>query len=132
MSSPFLHVVAGLLIEDGKVFIARRHDHDSSGGKWEFPGGKVEENEAPQSALVRELREELSIEVEVIRLFGSNRFMTHRGEFFLELYRVHRISGEISLCDHSECKWVSPHDLKNYDMLSGDLPFIQQIMSIKV
>ncbi len=76
MSLPFLHVVAGLLVEEGKIFIAQRLESDSSPGKWEFPGGKVEEGETPRSALVREWKEELGVDIEVIRLFGTNRFQT--------------------------------------------------------
>lgn len=129
---PFLHVVAGLLIEDGKVFIAKRLPEDSNPNKWEFPGGKVEIGESPKQALKRELYEELELDVEVVRLFGVNKFRVPKAEFQLELYVCNIVSGTIILHEHSEYKWVKPSELKDYDMLPGDQPFIEELQKIKL
>lgn len=130
MSLPFLHVVAGLLIEEGKIFIAQRKDSDSSPGRWEFPGGKVEDGELPREALIREWEEELGVQIEVLRIFGSNRFKTERAEFHLELYRVHRISGDFQLHEHQAHAWVTIEELQSYDLLSGDQPFVTTLKAL--
>jgi len=123
-------VVAGLLIEDGKIFIAQRQNHDSSPGRWEFPGGKVEEGELATEALLREWQEELGVQIEVVRIFGSNKFKTEKAEFHLELYRVNRLSGEFQLYEHQAHAWVTIDQLETYDLLSGDQPFIAQLKRI--
>lgn len=130
MSLPFLHVVAGLLVEEGKIFIAQRLESDSSPGKWEFPGGKVEEGEVPRSALVREWKEELGVDIEVIRLFGTNRFQTATADFHLELYRISIVSGSLQLIEHQAHSWVTINELETYDLLGGDLPFLPLLKSI--
>jgi 8-oxo-dGTP diphosphatase len=119
------------MIENGKVFIARRLLRDSSGGKWEFPGGKVELGESSTQALKRELMEELGIEIRVEKLFSTNRFKTEKVEFHIELFKCERTKGDIQLFEHSEYKWVHAHELKSFDMLSGDLPFIEEILKTK-
>ena len=107
MGLPFVQVVAGLMIENGKILIARRHFHDSNGGLWEFPGGKVEYGESSEQALTRELKEELKLNVSVGRLFGKNNFQTLKAEFELRLYLCTRLSGTIYLTEHSEFAWIT-------------------------
>ncbi len=130
MVSPFVQVVAGLMIEDGKILIARRHFHDSNGGLWEFPGGKVELGESPEQALARELKEELDLHVKVERLFGQNRIKTPRGELELKLYLCRRLSGTIHLTEHSEFAWITLDQINNYQFLSGDYEFLEQLKAI--
>ncbi len=130
MALPFVQVVAGLMIEEGKILIARRHMHDSNGGLWEFPGGKVEKGESPEQALSRELKEELDLYVKVGRLFGKNQFETPRAEFELKLYLCRRLSGTIHLSEHSEFAWISLEQIDNYKFLSGDYVFLDQLKEI--
>ena len=69
--SPPIHVVAGIVVESGRVLLAQRSRHRSFPLLWEFPGGKVEPGEQPEAALVREFREELGIEVEPAGIYTS-------------------------------------------------------------
>ena len=130
MTLPFVQVVAGLMIEESKILIARRHFHDSNGGLWEFPGGKVEKGESPQQALARELKEELDLYVKVGRLFAENRFLAPHAEFELKLYLCRRLSGTIHLTEHSEFAWITLNEIENYKFLSGDYVFLDQLKSI--
>lgn len=132
MSLPFLHVVAGLLAKDGKFFIAQRLASDSSPGKWEFPGGKVEEGEEPKEALIREWKEELGVDIQILRLFGTHRFTTEKAQFHLELYTVHHVSGTLQMIEHQAHAWASVDELKDYDLLAGDLPFVEKLRSIRL
>ncbi len=72
-------VVAAILIKDNKMLIAQRAASDPLAGLWEFPGGKVEEGESPEQSLVREMREEFCIEVEVVEFFASSLFTYEKG-----------------------------------------------------
>ena len=130
MSSPFVQVVAGLMIEEGKILIARRHFHDSNGGLWEFPGGKVEKGESPEQALSRELKEELDLYVKVGTLFGENSFETPRATFELKLYYCKRLSGTIYLTEHSEFAWITLDQIPNYKFLPGDYQFLDMLKAL--
>ena len=96
-------VVAALIQKDGKVLIAKRkYGHDNTSGKWEFPGGKVEQNENELDAIEREIKEEFELEVK------ANRFITNYIHEYsditidLRLYACEYIKGNFKLHDHSE------------------------------
>jgi 8-oxo-dGTP diphosphatase len=119
--------VAGLLIIDGKIFIAQRLEGDSNPGKWEFPGGKVEDGENPKAALAREWKEEMGVDIMVHEIFGTSRFQTAYADFHLELYRVSYIGGNFQLIEHQAHSWVGADELHLYDFLGGDEPFIAKL-----
>ena len=129
---PVIHVVAGLLTKviEGdplRYLIGQRREGDSNAGKWEFPGGKVEEGEEPRAALERELQEELGINVRVGALFGVTEFESDRARFHLELYECQYLSGKYQLLEHAALEWVTLAELAHFDMLSGDRPFIIEL-----
>lgn len=126
---PFIQVVAGLLIENGKFLIAKRLASDSLGGLWEFPGGKVEAGESHEQALYRELLEELNLYTRPIELFGVSEFQTPRAQFALSLYRCQRLSGQIVLCEHSEFAWIEIQDIPRYEFVNGDVPLLEKLKS---
>jgi 8-oxo-dGTP diphosphatase len=101
-------------------------------GKWEFPGGTLEEGETPQECLKRELREELSIDVEVGDLFCSST-VSYSPEWSLKLlaYRAKPISGAIELVDHDEIRWVKPPDLVGYDFPEADKAIVDKLMAME-
>ncbi len=95
------------------------------GGKWEFPGGKVEESEHPEAALVREFREELSLEIEVVGLLARSTFYHQGKDIQLLAYEV-TSRGEPALGEeHSEWRWVSPEDFPLYDFPESDQGLIR-------
>lgn len=98
-------------------------------GLWEFPGGKLEAGERPEDALIRELREELSITVKEACL-APFTFASHAyPEFHLlmPLYLCRRWEGTVTALEHSALKWVKPRDLPNYPMPDADLPLIPML-----
>jgi len=120
-----LLVVACALVDiDGRVLLAQRPDGKSMAGLWEFPGGKLETGEQPEECLIRELREELNIDVTQACL-APLTFASHTYEDFhllMPLFVCRRWSGEIRALEHKSLKWVRPNELKNYQMPAADLP----------
>ncbi len=129
-SSNFVRVTAAILEKDGRILIAKRlAGDDLFAGLWEFPGGKIEEGESPEECMARELKEELDIEVSVDKLITSNKHQYPHGIFELLAYKVKHISGEITLNDHDEIKWVTINEMSNFDFPPADIPIINYLGS---
>lgn len=123
-------VVVGAIIRDGDaVFAARRRPEKSAGGLWEFPGGKVEDEETPQEALRRELREELDIEVSVGEL--ASRHTTPLGSRLIDLACYWAtLDGQAPSrsTDHDEMEWIDIQDLMGKTWSPADVPIIEDII----
>ena len=120
-------VACAIIQKDGKVFIARRKPDKSQGGKWEFPGGKVENGESIKECLVREFEEEFGVILEVGERCGSN---THDYESIsIELigHYCKMNTNNFSLTDHDLTAWVSIEELRSYDLAPADIPLIELI-----
>lgn len=122
-----IHVVGGAIEREGRFLAARRGEGMSLPGKWEFPGGKIEEGEEPQECLARELREELAIEVRVgsyvaTGIVGGDDDDDRRIQ--LDVYRCEWSDGELALREHSEVAWVSPSEMSEYDWADADWPAV--------
>ena len=108
--------------ESGKVLLVRRGPDQSLGGYWEFPGGKVEPNESEEECLMRELAEELSIDVEVGDLVAESHYTYEHGEFLLKAYEVRIVKGKPVLTVHDQMVWVEPAQLRKYRLAPADVP----------
>ena len=102
------------------ILIANRSFEDNSRGIWEFPGGKVEENETFTSALIREIREELSLNIKVGNMIATIDLNKTDKNIYVHYYYAIILSGQISLNVHSEFKWVQHTQLKNFTYIDGD------------
>ena len=124
---PVLLVAAVALVDrDNRVLIAQRPAGKSMAGLWEFPGGKVEPEETPEAALIRELKEELGIDV-CLECLAPFNFASHAYEKFhllMPLYLCRSWDGEISPREGQQIKWVRALDLSSYPMPPADLPLI--------
>jgi len=103
-----------------ELFVARRLPGGDLGGKWEFPGGKVEEGEGDEEALIREFQEELSVAVEVQSFIGETDFVHGDTRFNLRFYRVKLLSENMILSAHSEWRWVSMEEITSLDFADSD------------
>jgi 8-oxo-dGTP diphosphatase len=124
---PTVLVVAAALIDaDGRVLIAQRPEGKAQAGLWEFPGGKIEPGERPEQALIRELHEELGIDVNAACL-APFVFTSHAYESFhllMPLYLLRRWSGTVQRREHAALKWVKPDQLRDYPMPPADEPLV--------
>ena len=128
-----LHVAAAALIDpDCRVLIAQRPQGKTLAGLWEFPGGKVEVDERPEAALIRELHEELGISVEEACLapltFAS--FAYQDFHLLMPLYICRRWSGFVEARENQALKWVLPKDLRVYSMPPADAPLIPALIDL--
>ncbi len=113
-------VTAGIIERDGKVLVARRRPGKHMGGKWEFPGGKIEPGETAPQSLARELREELAVTAEVGSFLCRTTWEGDGLSLELLVFRVVRIEGEPSLHEHQEIRWVGPRELSQLDLADSD------------
>ena len=130
---PVVLVVAVALVDaDGRVLIAQRPEGKAMAGLWEFPGGKVDDGEAPETALIRELQEELGIDV-TENCLAPLTFASHRYDSFhllMPLYVCRVWDGTVSSREGQALKWVRPPDLKDYPMPPADVPLIAMLRDL--
>ena len=125
-----IDVVAGIIRQGNKVLIARRASHKLLGGKWEFPGGKIEKNEKPELALERELFEEFNITTKTGSLFHSTEYANAGLEIKLIAYFSYYINGSFQLTDHDQITWVPIEQLPTYDFAEADKPIVSKLIEI--
>ncbi|MDR1024281.1 MAG: NUDIX domain-containing protein [Treponema sp.] len=119
--------VAGIARRGDKLFIARRIPGGSLGGKWEFPGGKVEAGEGAEEALVREFQEEFSLSIEAGEELAQAAFVHHGVERKLRAYLVHFGSADPAdavLSCHEEWKWAPLEEIEKLDFAPSDLKLL--------
>lgn len=130
MSHPLVLVVAAALIDaDGRVLLAERPAGKSMAGLWEFPGGKVETGERPETSLIRELREELGITVKE-ECLAPFAFASHAYENFhllMPLYLCRRWEGIVQPQEGQRVAWVRPREMANYPVPPADVPLVAQL-----
>ena len=128
-----LLVAACALVDaDGRVLITQRLDGKSLAGLWEFPGGKIEPGERPEPALIRELREELGIDVTASCL-APLTFASHAYPAFhllMPLYVCRRWQGAVTGQEGQALKWVMPKKLRDFPMPPADLPLIPHLIDL--
>jgi 8-oxo-dGTP diphosphatase len=130
---PILTVVAVALVDaDGRVLLAQRPEGKPMAGLWEFPGGKIHSGESPEVALIRELKEELDIDVTEACL-APFTFASHRYESFhllMPLYVCRRWKGPMHPQEGQSLAWVRPLQLGEYPMPPADKPLIAMLQDL--
>ncbi|MDF3298089.1 (deoxy)nucleoside triphosphate pyrophosphohydrolase [Streptomyces tropicalis] len=124
-------VVGAALLDGGRLLAARRSAPEELAGRWELPGGKVEPGEAPEAALVRELREELGVETEAVaRVPGS---WPLRPPYELHVWTARLLPGSADpapLQDHDALRWLAPADVWEVPWLDQDVPAVRAALSL--
>lgn len=124
--------IACIACKDGKLFIAKRQNVGDMGGRWEFPGGKIEEGEDFNTAIVREMQEEFGITVEVGEKITSGVF-EHKGKkctldaFFVK-FPHDGIEKAFELTEHTDYKWIDPSEIPSLNFVDSDLMIYPDIM----
>ncbi|MCX7297294.1 MAG: 8-oxo-dGTP diphosphatase MutT [Hyphomicrobiales bacterium] len=127
-----LVAACALVDADGRVLLAQRPQGKSMAGLWEFPGGKVEPGETPERSLIRELKEELAIDVKEACL-APLTFASHGYPDFhllMPLFVCRRWDGSITALEGQQLVWVKPNRLRDYDMPPADVPLVSHLMAL--
>lgn len=127
-----LVVAAALVDRDGRVLVSQRPPDKSLAGLWEFPGGKVEPGEHPEGALIRELREELAIEV-VEACLAPLTFASHRYpdmHLLMPLFVCRRWDGFVRAQENQTLRWLLPRALHDLPMPAADAPLVPALIDL--
>ena len=121
-----IRVVAAIIIKNGEVFATQRGYGDFKGG-WEFPGGKIDAGETPEEALIREIKEELDTEVEVIELLDTVEYDYPNFHLSMDCFICNIKSGDLVLKEHEAAQWLTKEILDSVNWLPADLGLIDKI-----
>lgn len=134
MADEHYDVVAAVIKDGEKILITLRKAGTFMAGRWEFPGGKVEKGEKPQQALIREIKEELCVDIEITRLLFVKQHLydlsdDRKRRVKLMFYEAGIKKGDIKCVGCSEYCWVLPNELAGFDFVDGDKEFVQMLAS---
>jgi len=128
-----VHVVGAAIVRDGRCLAAQRGPEMRLPGKWEFPGGKVEDGEDPRAALAREVREELGLEIEVGELLGTGSDAGSDAAsdvaVRLDVYLAAVSGGELRLLEHAAVRWLTLGEIDTVDWAEADRPLLPLLRS---
>lgn len=125
-----IEVVAAVLVDGDKYFVAKRKDSGELAKKWEFPGGKIELNETKEEALIRELKEELKIDVEILKPLMTVNHEYNSFYLTLHAYLCKKTNGKIVLTEHLDSKWITVSEMNDLDFAAADIPVIKLLEGI--
>ena len=125
-----IDVAVGVLMRNDLVLIARRSSFQPQGGMWEFPGGKIEENETAQAALIRELREELGVEVRTSSHLTDVRYDYPEYSVLLKVFSCFQFDGEPEGMEGQVIEWVAPNRLNDYQFPDANASIVAAVQSL--
>ena len=118
----FIKVVAAVIVKENKFLIARRKEGKHLEFKWEYPGGKVNNDENEKESLKRELKEELDIAVSIDDYITESFYEYDKAKINLKAYFVKNYSGTIKLTVHDKINWIKIDELNDYEFAPADIP----------
>lgn len=124
-------VVAAVIIHDGKAFATQRGYGEFAGG-WEFPGGKIEEGESPEEALIREIHEELDATVSVDNFLCQIEYDYPKFHLSMGCYLCTVVEGHLKLLEHSAAKWLSASALRSVGWLPADIAAVNALEELGI
>jgi 8-oxo-dGTP diphosphatase len=130
--SDIVDVAAAIIEKEGKILIAKRRAKEKLESKWEFPGGKIEKGETPEACLVRELKEELDLQIRVLRCFSvRTHILSPERKLRLHTYIAEYIAGIPTLKEHEDARWVSKEELLSFNFYEPDLLVVKDLLQIQ-
>ena len=126
-----LIVAAAIIINQNKVLIAQREEGSNMEFKWEFPGGKIEENETPEQCLIREIKEELDIEIEPIEIYKTVRHRHKDKDILLLAYICRCIRGEGRPVEGNDFQWIEKNQLDHFEYTPADVDIVEKLKQDK-
>ena len=126
--SKVVHVAVGIISNNNQIFLTKRLEHVHQGGKWEFPGGKVEQGETVTEALYRELKEEVAIDVVSSKPFMEIRHDYGDKQVFLDIHIVNKYSGEPNAQEGQKQAWFKLEQLKTLDFPEANKAIVEKLL----
>ncbi|MEM7436992.1 MAG: (deoxy)nucleoside triphosphate pyrophosphohydrolase [Myxococcota bacterium] len=123
-------VAAAVVVHEGQVLLTKRLDEQHLGGMWEFPGGKLESDESPEEALVRECREECGIDIEVHEVLDVTFHRYPQRSVLILFYRCTWLGGEVQHLQVADHAWVTPNGLGSYDLPPADVRVVERVQQL--
>ncbi len=123
-------VAAAVINNNGKYLITQRAGNDKLPLKWEFPGGKVELDETPEECLIREIKEELNLDIIVEGIISTSIYNYNSGTINLVAYAAQIVSGSINLFVHNDARWVCINQLDLFDFCPADIAIIEKLKEL--
>ena len=123
-----IDVVAAVIEKDNKYLIAQRNRNKHFAYHWEFPGGKVNDDESFENALEREINEELSINIKIIKKITSEKHKDEKINAEIHYFLCEALNDNIILSEHEDMTWVYKQDLLNYKLAPGDSKIIKYLL----
>ncbi len=124
-------VTAAIIKHNDKILIAQRKENVNQALKWEFPGGKLEPGESPEQCLIREIREELGLNIEVMKIFDVISHSYEDRHIILLCYLCRFTGGSAQTLDCRDFRWVEPSKLHSYDFAEADWPIVSSLQKGK-
>jgi len=124
-------VTAAAIIRDGKVLIAQRQPGSHMEYMWEFPGGKLEADETPEECIIREIKEEMDIDIQVVDIYKVVKFKYEEKDILLLCYLCRIIKGDGKAIECNDFRWVTKDDLPGFDFVPADLPIVEKLINDK-
>lgn len=127
-----INVTCAIILKDKKILVTQRSEKMKLPLKWEFPGGKIEENEGEIQCVTREIKEEINIEIDVLKKLSNSIY--NYGTFKINLipFVANYISGEIILAEHNDFKLLDKSELLNLDWAEADLPIVEEFLKLEL
>ena len=124
-----VHVTAAVIIKENKILCVQRNEnkYDYISKKWEFPGGKVEENEQLEDTIKREILEELNLTIEVKTFLTQVNHQYPDFKLKMDTFICEIIGGSLKLNEHIDHKWLSANELSDLDWAEADLPIVEKL-----
>ena len=123
-----IQVTAAIFLENGKYLICQRSKDDNLPLLWEFPGGKMEADETLEECIVRECKEELDVEINVVDIFGTTTYTYSNKQMIFTFFNVEKAGGELTAKVHEQIKWVTADEMKKYKFCPADIEIVEKIM----
>lgn len=126
-----VHVAAAVIVNEDKILCVQRNENkfDYISKKWEFPGGKVEENERIEDTIVREIEEELNLSIKVTDFWIQVNHQYPDFKIIMDTFICEIIGGKLKLNEHIDFKWLSVNNLSELDWAEADIPIVQKLIS---
>lgn len=126
-----INVTCAIILREDKIFVIQRSAEMNLPFKWEFPGGKIEMGENEEDCIKREIREEINIEIQILKRLTPSVYTYPTFAINLIPFLASYINGKVVLAEHSNFKWLEKSELLSLDWAPADVPIVQEILNSK-